>query len=150
MSAQKKTHQDWMAEALECAKKALPKDVPVGAIVVYDGQIIAEGWNTRELDNSPTGHAEIMAIEAAANALDNWRLSDCTLYVTLEPCPMCAAALQQARVSKIVYGVDDIQMGACGSKTNVFSGDKKTEILGGILEDDCRTLMNDFFKTLRQ
>ncbi|MEM0951393.1 MAG: nucleoside deaminase [Cyanobacteria bacterium P01_H01_bin.74] len=137
----------WMQYAIAEAKKALPTDVPVGALVIQNNAPIGWGYNTREKDNNPLGHAELNALAVAGTALKNWRLNDCTLIVTLEPCPMCAAAIQQARIKTIIFGAYDPILGACGSKTQTFH-DNST-VLGGIMESECKTLLDAFFKTLR-
>ncbi len=146
------TYEIWMQTALGLAQKALPKDVPVGALVLNpQGQVIGEGWNTREENSDPLGHAEIMAIQSACRHLQNWRLSDCTLVVTLEPCPMCATAMLQARIKTVIFGASDPLQGALGSALNLntFFGAHAT-VIGGILEKPCQTQLDTFFKALRQ
>ena len=128
------------------------KEVPVGAIVVLDGQIIGRGYNQRELLKDPTAHAEILAITAAAAHLGDWRLSKATLYVTLEPCPMCAGAILNARIPKVVFGADDMDHGGCGGAVQLCSGkflNHKVDIIGGILEDKCRGILDSFFRETR-
>ncbi len=145
----KSTHQDWMEKALEEAKKALPSDVPVGALVLNnEGKLLSSAFNIREAKNSPIGHAEIIAIEKAASKLNNWRLDGCNLYVTLEPCPMCASAVIQARISKVVFGAYDLKEGALGSKYNLQHG-SQLQVIGGIMEQECSNLLKDFFKNKR-
>jgi len=125
------------------------EDVPVGAVIVQDGSIIAVGVNDRERTNDPTGHAELVALRKAAQNLNNWRLTGCQIYVTLEPCAMCAEALIQARVSTIVFGAYDPRSGACGSLFNLFIEGRPypmPEIIGGIMEADCKKLLTDFFR----
>jgi len=143
-----------MQQALSLANHALPEDVPVGALVVQynpdeDGyQIIGEGWNTREQAHSPLGHAELMALTQAAQVLGRWRLTDCILVVTLEPCPMCAGAIAQARLPLIVYGADDPAVGGCGSRW-LIPDPKHTQVLGGVLGESCQQALHNFFKARR-
>ncbi len=128
-------------------------EIPVGAIVVHKNHIIGRGCNSREHLQDPTAHAEILAITAAANYLESWRLEECTLYVTLEPCPMCAGAILNARLPRLVFGADDPEYGACGGKTQLCSGEylnHKVEIFGGIEETRCQSLLNEFFQRQRQ
>ena len=141
----------WMNEALKEAEKALPMDVPVGAVVVSsEGVCIGRGFNTRERDKNPLGHAELNALLAASETADSWRLTDCTLFVTLEPCPMCASACNQARVKQLVFGLPDADFGGCGGWLAVHQKPNPAMcIRGGILEAECATLLADFFKTLR-
>ncbi len=134
-------------QCLLLAEQALPDDVPVGALIVNaSAEIIAYGWNTREKDVNPCGHAEVMALMMAAKQLGDWRLNECTLYVTLEPCPMCASAIKQSRVSKVVFGAYDPVMGACGSAEQLLMTDKNVSVLGGIEEQICSTALTTFFK----
>jgi len=146
-------HTSWMRIALQEAHKAFDKDeVPVGAVVVYEGQIIGRGHNLVESIQDPSAHAEMLALTAAANTLASWRLDDCILYVTLEPCMMCAGAILLSRVSAVVYGAADPRYGACGSKLNVADHDDldvRAEIIGGVLQEECSALMKKFFTTLR-
>ncbi len=136
----------WMRQALNVAETALPHDVPVGCLIVKDDQIIAQAANRRERDHNPAGHAEILAMQQAAQVLGNWRLSGCILVVTLEPCPMCAAAIQQARIKQVIYGADDILLGACGSRLQLL-GD--IPVLGGVLAEDCQRPLKQFFEGRR-
>jgi len=125
----------------------------VGAVIVKDGQIIARGHNMKESLPDPTAHAEILAIRRAAERLGSWRLSGCTLYVTLEPCAMCAAALVQARVGQLILGAWDPKAGACGSILNLVQFapfNHRMEVLGGILEDESRDLLQQFFHSRRK
>ncbi len=143
----------FMKEALLLAEKAgLKGEIPVGAVVVKDGEIIARGRNCREEKHSALGHAEIEAIMGACEALGTWRLDGCELYVTLEPCPMCAGAIISSRISKLTYGAFDPSMGACDSKTNMFSVQfgQKTEVWAGIDEEPCSEILKTFFKDLRK
>jgi tRNA(adenine34) deaminase len=146
-------HEYWMQYAFSLAKKAEQEDeVPVGAIIVYEDQIIGEGWNHPISLNDPSAHAEIMALRDAGKNMGNYRLPNATMYVTLEPCAMCAGALVHARISKLVYAVDDPKTGACGSVFNLLQTEElnhKVEIEKGIMEDECRALIQDFFKSKR-
>lgn len=143
-----------MLLAIEEAKKAFNKrEVPIGAIIVKDNEVIAYGHNLRESSQNAVSHAEIIAIQNACNFLGGWRLTDCTLYVTIEPCPMCAGAILQSRIKKVVIGAMDPKAGACGSILNLLNNSKfnhQTEIEIGVLEEECSQLMKDFFKSLRQ
>lgn len=146
--------EEMMLKALELAKKAYSMgEIPVGAIVVDgDGNIIGEGYNRRESDNSPTAHAEMLAIEKAAEALGRWRLSECTLYVTLEPCPMCAGAIINSRLKRVVYGAFDDKGGACASVVNLFElpFNHKPLVRSRVLEKECGELLTEFFYNLRK
>lgn len=145
--------QERMAEAIKEAHNALcHEDVPIGAIVVVDGVIVGRGHNTRQRDNDPTGHAEINALRDAAARLGHWQLDGATLYVTHEPCPMCAGALLLAHVGTVVYGADEPTYGVCGSQMNLlqFPGfPNHVRIRGPIAQDACSALTRDFFRTLR-
>jgi tRNA(adenine34) deaminase len=144
----------FMKLALELAKKAeLKNEVPVGALVVRDGKIIGRGMNTSISDYDPTSHAEINAIRDAAKAIKNYRLKDCSIYVTLEPCAMCVGAIQHARIEKIIYGAPDPKTGACGSMIDLISVKEinhHAEALGGILEKECGQILKDFFLSKRK
>ncbi len=146
--------EEMMLKAIELAKKAYEiGETPVGAVVVdKDGNIIGEGYNRRECDNSPTAHAEILAIESAARHLGNWRLTDCTIYVTLEPCPMCAGAIINSRLKRLVYGAFDDKGGACSSVVNLFElpFNHKPLVRSRILEKECGELLTSFFEDLRK
>ncbi len=143
----------FMRSALDEALAAMENgDVPVGAVVVHDGRIIGRGRNERERLNDPTAHAEMIAISAAAEHLRSWRLNDCTLYVTLEPCIMCAGALVHARMGRLVFGTADPKAGACGSVFNVVNDGRlnhrvKTDF--GTLEQPCASILHDFFARQR-
>ena len=147
------TDQKFMLLALKEAQKSYNKEeIPVGAVIVKDGQIIARGHNLKETKNDTTNHAEIIAIKKASKKLKSWRLTGCTMYVTLEPCTMCAGALIQARLDKVVIGTMDEKTGACGSVLNVLEDYKfnhKVEIEKGILEKECRDILQSFFRKLR-
>ena len=142
-----------MKEALKQAKKAYDKlEVPVGAVIVKDGKIIARAYNQKEEKKDTTNHAEILAIKKASKKLDSWRLTDCDMYVTLEPCSMCAGALIQSRIRKIYIGAMDEKTGACGTVLNLLQDYKfnhKVEIKTGILKEECEAILKDFFKELR-
>ena len=146
-------HDHWMRRALDEAVEAFEQDeVPVGAVVVHRDEVIAEAHNQREALNDPTAHAEMIAITQAAEALGSWRLCDCTLYVTLEPCPMCAGAIVQARIPFVVYGTADPKAGACDSLFHI-TGDirlnHQAAVLGGVMQDDCRDILQEFFRKQR-
>ena len=141
-----------MEAALEQARLALEDDeVPVGAVIVKDGEIIAAGRNRRETENIPTAHAEIEAINAAAEKTGHWRLLGCTLYVTMEPCAMCAGAVINARIPRVVYGARDIRFGAMGSIYTLQEGrlNHTPEVTGGVLAEECTGLLREFFKARR-
>ena len=142
-----------MRAALAEAKKAyLLDEVPVGCVIVLNGKIIARGHNTRELNQSVLGHAEINAIKKANKKVGSWRLEDCDMYVTLEPCPMCSGAIIQSRIKNLYYGAADLKTGACGSVINLFENpfNHKVNVCGSMLEDECSRIIKDFFKELRQ
>ena len=142
-----------MRAALAEAKKAKAIDeVPVGAVIVYNNQIIARGHNTREKDQSVLGHAEINAIKKASKKIGSWRLEDCDMYVTLEPCSMCSGAIIQSRIKNLYYGAKDPKTGACGSVLNLFERpfNHRVNVYDGIHEEECSRIIKDFFKELRQ
>ena len=145
--------EKFMKEALKEAKKALDKEeVPVGAVIVKDGKIIARAHNVKETKRNAICHAEILAVQRACKKLGAWRLVDCEMYVTLEPCPMCAGALINSRIKKVYIGTDDEKTGACGSVLNLLSDYKfnhTVNIEKYILKNECETLLKDFFKYLR-
>ncbi len=144
----------FMKEALQEAKKALGKDEPpVGAVIVKDGEVIARGHNLRENLKDPTAHAEMLAIKSAAGSLERWRLSDCTMYVTLEPCAMCAGAMVLARLQRLVYGATDPKAGAVNSLMNLVSDERlnhQVEVDSGLLAEECGNLLRDFFSSRRK
>lgn len=148
-------YEEAMAKAIEMARAAesASGDVPVGAIILdKDGEVIATGVNQRELRKDPIAHAEMVAIQSAANAIGNWRLDGCTLIVTLEPCAMCAGAIAQARIPRVVFGAWDEKAGAVGSKWDLLRDPRqlhKPEIISGILADQCAALLGDFFQNKR-
>lgn len=142
----------FMQKAIETAKNALAiNEVPVGAIIVHQNEIIAEGYNKRESGQNSLCHAEIEAINNACQKLQSWRLLNCDLYVTLEPCPMCAGAIINSRINRVVFGAYDSKAGSCGSVINLFDlpYNHKPDILGGVLQNECSNMLSDFFKNLR-
>ena len=144
---------DFMKLALKEAKKCNDSgDVPVGAVLVKNGEVIALGRNLKEKDNNSVLHAEIVAITNANKALDSANLSGCELYVTLEPCPMCAGAIINSKIDKVVFGAFDLKNGACDSVTNLFTlpFTHQPECYGGIMEDECGKILTDFFKSIRK
>ena len=147
------TDAQYMARALELARVAeAAGEVPVGAVIVKDGAIVAEGWNRPIGSCDPTAHAEIVALRAAGTALSTYRLTDTTLYVTLEPCAMCAGAMVHARVQRLVFGATDPRAGAAGSVFNVVQNpalNHRMELCGGVLAEECGGLLRDFFAARR-
>jgi tRNA(adenine34) deaminase len=148
-------YEEAMAKAIELARAAASAsgDVPVGAIVLNgDGEVIATGANQRELSHNPVAHAEIIAIQKAASALSNWRLDGCTLVVTLEPCAMCAGAISQARIPRVVFGAWDEKAGAVGSQWDLLRDPRqlhKPEVIAGVMAKECAALIADFFQDKR-
>ena len=145
-------HEFYMQQALALAREAAAHgEVPVGCVIVRDGQIIASGRNRREEKQSAASHAEMEAMAQANTVLGTWRLDDCELYVTLEPCPMCAGAILNARIPRVYYGARDQEMGACGGVLNLFMEDfpHPPALVGGVLAEDCRRVLTDFFRNLR-
>ncbi|MCC5625242.1 tRNA adenosine(34) deaminase TadA [Nostoc sp. CHAB 5715] len=148
-------HQKWMSCALELAKAAGDAgEVPVGAVIIDStGKLLAQGENRKERDKDPTAHAEILALKRAATTLQNWHLNECTLYVTLEPCPMCAGAIVQARLGLLVYGVDDTKTGAIRTVINIpdsAASNHRLQVIGGVLESACRKQLQAWFATKRR
>ena len=146
-------HEEYMRQALLQAEEARKEgEVPVGCVIVHNGEIIARGRNRREEKQSTLSHAETEAIAQANQVLHSWRLEDCTLYVTLEPCPMCAGAILNARIPRVFYGARDRVMGACGGVLNLFMEDfpNRPALVGGILAEDCRKILEEFFRDLRR
>ena len=143
-----------MKEALIEARKAyMLGEVPIGAVIVKDGQVIARGHNLTETSKDPTAHAEMIVIRAAAKALNGWRLPGCSLYVTVEPCSMCAGAMVWARIENLYIGAMDPKAGACGSVFNIAEEDRlnhRIHVERGILEDECSSIMKEFFRELRR
>ena len=146
-------HKKYMKMALKQAKKGYKKgEVPIGAVIVRDGKVISKAYNLREKTNLATGHAEIIAIEKANKAIKSWRLDSCTMYVTIEPCPMCAGAIIQSRIKNVIYGAKDIKSGAHESVINLFdlNFNHKVNIENGIMEKECGEIITDFFKQMRK
>ena len=146
------THRELMTRAIELAKQAASDgEIPVGAVIARGGEIIAEGRNLRENGRNALYHAEIIAIDNACKALDSWRLDDCIMYVTLEPCPMCTGAIINSRISKVVYGAYDLKAGSVDSVIDLFNlpYNHRPEVQAGFMENECKELMTDFFKNLR-
>lgn len=148
------TDEMFMRESLVLAREAAALgEVPVGAVVVRNGVVLGRGHNAPISSSDPTAHAEIRALREAAAALGNYRLVDCSLYVTLEPCPMCAGAIMQARIARLVFGAPDPKTGACGSVTDLFSVRRlnhHAEVSGGVLADECGGLLSGFFLARRR
>ena len=154
MNQDLKKYEKWMRHALAEAIKGFDDgEVPVGAIVVKDSRIIGKGYNQVESLNDSTAHAEMIAITSASNTNQNWRLDDCFIFITKEPCPMCAGAILNSRVRGIIYGLHDEKWGSCGSYYDICRDNKRNNfpiIVGGVLEDDSRFLMEEFFSKLRK
>lgn len=152
--ALRKEQEHFMKEAVRQAKKAAAlKEVPIGAVLVCDGEIVARGYNRRNTDKTTLAHAEIAVIRKASRKFRDWRLEDCTLYVTLEPCPMCAGAIVQARIPRVVAGCMNPKAGCAGSVLNILQTpglNHRVEFTKGVLEQECSDLLSDFFKELRQ
>ena len=143
----------WMRLALQEARLAAAEgEIPVGAVLVRDGQEICRAHNLRENQHDPTAHAEILCMRRGAEKLGTWRLRGCTLYVTLEPCPMCAGAIINSRLRRVVYGASDPKAGSCGSVTNLFElpYNHKPELVSGFMTEECSALLTDFFAELRK
>ncbi len=147
-------HIKFMNQAIKMAKKsALLGEVPIGAVIVYKDKVIASGWNLRESKKNPLLHAEVMAIQKASSKLDAWRLLETTLYVTLEPCLMCAGAIYQARIPKVVFGALDPKAGACGSLYCIHEDSRLNHrflVESGVLAEDCSQILKDFFRERRK
>jgi len=146
---------EYMQQALLEARKAFDKgEIPIGAVIVKNGKIIGRGHNLTETGKDPTAHAEIIAIKHASKAINDWRLNDCEIYVTLEPCPMCAYAILRSRINKIFFGAYDPEYGACGSKINIplifKNGNKMIQISGGIMKQESSSILKDFFEEKRK
>ena len=153
MSLQQKDDSFWMSQAFKLAEKSFAMDeVPVGAVVVCYDRIIGKGYNQCESLNDATAHAEILAISAASNTIDNWRLNECKIYVTKEPCTMCAGAIINSRIKRVVFGSYDDKKGACGSLYEIC-GDKRlgssTSVNGGVMEKECSSILKEFFSLKR-
>jgi tRNA(adenine34) deaminase len=146
-------HEHWMREAIAEARRAEAlREVPIGAVIVRNGEIIGRGHNLRETSKDPTLHAEMIAIREASDKLDAWRLLDCTLYVTLEPCPMCAGAIVQSRLPRVVFAAPDPKAGCAGTLMNLLQEDRfnhRAEVIEGVLQEECSAMLSDFFRGLR-
>ena len=153
LSIDSNSDEKFMKAAIDAAFIAEENgDVPIGAVVVYENKIIAKGYNQRQQLNDPTAHAEIIALTAAAEFIGNWRLNGCTMYVTLEPCPMCAGALVNARADRLVYGCDDPKAGACKSLYNIVQDERlnhRLEVTSGVMAVECSTILSEFFRRRR-
>ena len=153
MSRKTRKHPEFMRQALELAHEAsLQGEVPVGALLVANGEIVGRGYNRREQDTDPLGHAELMAIQQACQKLGSWRIPRSTLYVTLEPCPMCSGAIVQSRIERVVFGCRDPKAGAVRSLYALLEDPRlphRCQVIEGILEEECRTMLTQFFKELR-
>lgn len=147
-------HRIYMQQAIEEARKAEAKgEVPIGAVIVKEGQVIGRGHNLRETKHDPLGHAEILAIAQASRYLTAWRLLDCRLYVTLEPCPMCCGAILQARIPEVVFGTHDPKAGCAGSLMNLLHESRfnhQTSVIANVLQTECSELLTSFFRKLRR
>ena len=148
------TDEKYMKEAIRQAKKARNlEEVPIGCVIVCDGKIIARGYNRRNTDRNTLSHAELNAIKKASRKLGDWRLEGCTMYVTLEPCQMCAGALMQSRIDRVVIGSMNPKAGCAGSVLNLLEMDgfnHKVEVIRGVLQEECSTMLSDFFRELRE
>ncbi|MEK8133099.1 tRNA adenosine(34) deaminase TadA [Paenibacillus filicis] len=146
-------HQRFMRAAMEEARKAEALlEVPIGAVIVRNGEIIGRGHNVRETAKDPLGHAELLAIREASQHLDAWRLLECTLYVTLEPCPMCAGAIVQSRIPLVVYGTTDPKAGCAGTLMNLLQEERfnhRVEVIPNVLQEECSSMLTQFFRKLR-
>ena len=153
LSTDDNSDEKFMKAAIDAAFIAEENgDVPIGAVVVYENKIIAKGYNQRHQLNDPTAHAEIIALTAAAEFIGNWRLNGCAIYVTLEPCTMCAGALVNARMDRLVYGCDDTKAGACKSLYNIVQDERlnhRLEVTSGVMAQECSTILSDFFRRRR-
>lgn len=146
--------EKYMQEAIRQAKQAEAiGEVPIGAVIVYENEVIATGYNVRETSQRTASHAELIAIENANKQLGSWRLEDCTLYVTLEPCPMCAGAIVQARIPRVVFGAFDPKAGCAGTIVNLLQEERfnhQVDVTSGVLEAECSFLLTNFFRQLRK
>lgn len=146
-------HEYWMQQAIVLAKEAeILGEVPIGAIIVRGDEVVGRGYNLREQTLDPTAHAEMIAIRDASQHLDAWRLLECKLYVTLEPCPMCAGAIVQSRIPQVIYGTTDPKAGCAGTLMNLLQEPRfnhRTEVIPNVLQKECAQLLTDFFRRLR-
>ncbi|SET74571.1 tRNA-adenosine deaminase [Oceanobacillus limi] len=146
--------ENYMQLAIKEAEKAREVDeVPIGAVIVFNDEVIATGFNKRERSQETLSHAELLAIQEANRKIGSWRLEDCTLYVTLEPCPMCAGAIVQSRIKRVVYGASDPKAGCAGTLMNLLNDSRfnhQVELTSGVMESECSQLLKDFFRTLRK
>lgn len=151
---QSSTHEKFMRQAIKEALKAGEAgEVPVGAVIVKDGKVIARGKNERETKKDPTAHAEVVAIRKAGQKLGRWNLSDCDLYVTLEPCAMCGGAIVYSRIAHVYYGADDLRFGCCGTVMNIVTDPRlnhRASVEGGILKEECLAPIKEFFREKRK
>ncbi|MFB4163677.1 tRNA adenosine(34) deaminase TadA [Alteribacillus sp. JSM 102045] len=147
-------HEKWMKLAVDEAYKAQEKgEVPIGCIIVYEGTVIGSGFNQRETKQQSAAHAEMIAIQETCEYLGSWRLEECTLYVTLEPCPMCAGAIVQSRIPYVVFGASDPKAGCAGTLMNLLEENRfnhRAEVTGGVLEEVCTNLLTSFFRQIRE
>ena len=153
MDVRQREDERWMREALALARKAAEQgEIPVGAVIVKDGELLCGAYNLRESRRSVSAHAELLAIEEACRLTGDWRLTGCTLYVTLEPCPMCAGAIVNGRIDRVVYGVKDPAAGCCGSilNLNAYPFSHAFALSGGVCAEECRMLLREFFETKRR
>ena len=148
------SHEQFMRRAMQAADQALKqREVPVGCVIVHEGHIIGKGFNQREALQDPSAHAEMIAITAAASHLGSWRLENTQLYVTLEPCPMCAGAILLARIAEVYFGAYDPKAGCCGTLMNLLEDKRfnhQPQVQGGILADECGAMLTEFFRAIRQ
>ncbi|MEW9702362.1 tRNA adenosine(34) deaminase TadA [Paenibacillus sp. SI8] len=146
-------HLPWMKEAIiEALKAEAIREVPIGAVVVHNDTIIGRGYNLRETTLDPTAHAEMIAIKQASEHLQAWRLLDCKLYVTLEPCPMCAGAIVQSRIPQVIYGTTDPKAGCAGTLMNLLQEERfnhRVDVISGVMQEECASLLTTFFRKLR-
>ncbi len=146
--------EKWMREAIRQAQKARKLgEVPIGCVITYEDRIIARGYNRRNTDQNPLSHAELIAIKKASKKIGDWRLEGCTMYVTLEPCPMCSGAIVQARMDKVVMACRNPKAGCCGSILNLLQQERfnhQVELEEGVMEDECSAMLSDFFRDLRR
>jgi tRNA(adenine34) deaminase len=154
MTIERMQDEDFMREAIKEAEKAEElKEVPIGAVIVIEGRVVARAHNLRENEQNAIAHAELLAIDQACKELHSWRLEDATLYVTLEPCPMCAGAIMLSRVKRVVYGAADPKGGCAGTLMNLLEDERfnhQSEVIGGVLEKECGQILSDFFRKIRE